>query len=63
MSVLEQERTQEPIATAAQVRLSHATWGLPQVAEHSSGAPQKPGFGARLAVRKFSASLDKLAKS
>jgi hypothetical protein len=64
MTVLkEREQQQQPMSASAHVRFSHATWVLPQIAEHWNGAPRKRGFGARLAVRKFGASLDKLADS
>jgi len=63
MTVLTEKKQYQPVATSVQVRLLRATWSLPPETEQSNGAPREPGFGARLAVRKFGGTLDKLADS
>jgi hypothetical protein len=54
---------QTPTQARVKVRVTHASWGTPAQIEHSNGAPREPGYGARLAVRKFGAALNKLADS
>jgi hypothetical protein len=46
----------------AQVRLKEA-WGrpVPRV-EHSTGTSREPGYGARLAIRKYGDAINKLAE-
>lgn len=55
------EQQQTPTLPTTKVRVTRMSWGsVPQV-EHSSGIPREPGYGARLAVRKFGAAINKLA--
>lgn len=64
MTVLDVERQiqQQPEGYAAVVRVEVTSWGgTVQPSERSTGAP--PGYGARLAVRKFGRALNKLADS
>jgi hypothetical protein len=64
MPVQEREKQAQPVAPVTRVLMLHATWGLPSRTDHwNGGAPRKRGDGARLAVRKYGASLDKLADS
>lgn len=56
----EQQRNEQ--AGVHTVRVTHATWTVSE-AEHSHGVPQRPGIGARLAVRKYWQALNKLAAS
>lgn len=58
-----EERREAATDSTVTVTRYKTTWPAPQVEHSSGGVPQKPGFGARLAVRKFGAAINKLAKS
>jgi len=63
MAVLTASEQPTPTQAPVKVRVTHASWGTPPQIEHSNGAPREPGYGARLAVRKFGAAINKLADS
>jgi hypothetical protein len=53
---------QEPKLVSATVRIKRTSWGgVVQENERWNGVPYKPGYGARLAVRKYGDALNKLA--
>jgi hypothetical protein len=54
-----EERRETAVASVTVVTYT-TTWPAPNV-QHSIGEPQMPGFGARLAVRKFGQAINKLA--
>lgn len=55
-------REQHVELARAEVRLKEA-WGQPVAhVEHSTGTPRDPGYGARLAVRKYGDAINKLAE-
>jgi hypothetical protein len=59
------EKNQYPVATAVELDSFRSSWGgTPATKQTNSGSPaRKPGDGARLAVRKFGKTLNKLAES
>jgi hypothetical protein len=63
MSVAIYPEHQTTKQAAAKVRVTRASWGTPPQIEHTNGSPREPGYGARLAVRKFGGALNKLANS
>jgi hypothetical protein len=60
MSVLTSEQS-TPTQAAAKVRVTRASWEMLPPVERSNGSPREPGYGARLAVRKFGSAINKLA--
>ncbi len=63
MTVLDMNPTQtEPKLVSATVRIKRTSWGgVVQEIGRWNGVPKKPGYGARLAVRKFGEAINKLA--
>jgi hypothetical protein len=53
----------QPNAAPSNVRVKRTSWGIVQQVEHSHGVPQRPGYGARLAVRKYGKAINKLARN
>lgn len=62
MPALDLTNAPEPKLASATVRVKRTSWGGPvQETERWNGVPRKPGYGARLAVRKFGDAINKLA--
>ncbi len=63
MTILDMNPTQtEPKLVSATVRIKRTSWGgAIQEIGRWNGVPRKPGYGARLAVRKFGKAINKLA--
>lgn len=64
MPVLAAENQESgPTQAPVKVRRLRASWDMYPPAEHTNGSPREPGYGARLAVRKFGSAINKLAEN